>query len=268
MKSQEVTRGFSLISCLIPDRADTQVHISRFKLVTKAVPRGSQDPEYVRGAFARIADNYALANHLLSAGTDILWRRKAGRMVANLQPNRILDVATGTGDLALTMQRRCPGAEVMGVDFCEEMLQHARERGLRHTVVGDALDLPFEDGSFDVVTVAFGLRNMGNWEAGLHEMARVVRDGGHVLVLDFSLPRGVLQRPYAFYLNKLLPRMAGVITGERDAYEYLAGSIDRFPCGEAMLELFSRAGLQEREWLPLSAGIASIYTGQVAAPPS
>lgn len=264
MKFREVTREFSLISCPIPDRAGTQVHISRFRLVSKAVPRGSQDPEYVRGAFARIADKYVLANHLLSAGTDILWRRKAARMVADLQPTRVLDVAAGTGDLALAIQRHCPGAEVTGVDFCEEMLLHATKRGLRHTVVGDALDLPFEDGSFDVVTVAFGLRNMGNWEAGLHEMARVVRDGGHVLVLDFSLPRGVLQRPYAFYLNKLLPRIAGVITGERDAYEYLAGSIDRFPCGEAMLELFSRTGLQESEWLPLSGGIASIYTGQVA----
>ncbi len=102
MKSQEVTRGFSLISCLIPDRADTQVHISRFKLVTKAVPRGSQDPEYVRGAFARIADNYALANHLLSAGTDILWRRKAGRMVANLQ------ITAGQLKLAAVEIRRSP----------------------------------------------------------------------------------------------------------------------------------------------------------------
>ena len=104
---------------------------------------------------------------------------------------------------------------------------------------------------------------MENWEAGLREMGRVVRPGGHVLVLDFSLPRGVLRKPYVFYLNKVLPRIAGLITGERDTYEYLAGSIDRFPSGEAMLELFVEAGLEETRWIPLSAGIASIYVGQV-----
>ena len=114
---------------------------------------------------------------------------------------------------------------------------------------------------FDVATAAFGLRNMENWKEGLVEMGRVVREGGKVLVLDFSLPRGLLRRPYVFYLNKVLPRIAGMITGERDAYEYLAGSIDRFPSGESMLTLFESAGLLDPEWIPLSGGIASIYIG-------
>lgn len=224
---------------------------------------GGQDPAYVKGAFARLADNYVLTNHVLSVGTDILWRRKVGRMVAGWDPPKILDVATGTGDLALELQRRCPHAAVLGTDFCEEMLAHAKARGLRETMVADALHLPFEDACFDVVTVAFGLRNMENWEAGLREMARVVRDGGHVLVLDFSLPGGVLRKPYVFYLNKVLPKIAGMITKERDAYEYLAGSIDRFPSGDAMLGLFEEVGMKGVTWTPLSGGIASIYVGVV-----
>lgn len=226
-------------------------------------PVGGQDPGFVKGAFARIADRYVLTNHVLSAGTDILWRRKVGRMVAGWTPLKILDVATGTGDLALELQRRCPDADVLGTDFSREMLAHAKRRGLRETMVADALQLPFPDGRFDVVTVAFGLRNMADWEAGLREMARVTRSGGRVLVLDFSLPRGVLRGPYALYLNKVLPRLAGCLTGERDAYEYLAGSIEQFPSGERMVALFERAGLQEAKWLPLSFGIASIYVGRV-----
>lgn len=224
---------------------------------------GAQDPGYVKGAFSRIADKYVLTNHVLSLGTDVLWRKKVGRMVATWDPNSILDVATGTGDLALEMQRRCPGATVIGTDFCEEMLAQAKERGLQNTLVADALELPFEDGRFDAVTVAFGLRNMANWKAGLREMARVVRTGGKVLVLDFSLPKGVLRKPYAFYMKKVLPRIAGVITREKDAYEYLARSIEAFPSGEAMQALFREAGLQDPKWIPLSGGIASIYLGVV-----
>ncbi len=224
--------------------------------------REVQNPEFVKGAFARICKKYSLANHVLSMGTDILWRRKVGRLVAEHKPGRILDVATGTGDLALELQRSCPDADVMGADFCEEMLAIARDRGLKESLVADGLELPFEDDSFDVVTVAFGLRNMSDWKGGLQEMARVLRPSGLLLVLDFSLPEGLLRRPYAFYLNRILPRIAGLLTGERDAYEYLAGSIERFPSGGAMLDLFSEAGLREQAWKPLTKGIASIYTGK------
>ena len=224
--------------------------------------REVQNPEFVKGAFARICKKYSLANHVLSMGTDILWRRKVGRLVAEHKPGRILDVATGTGDLALELQRSCPDADVMGADFCEEMLAIARDRGLKESLVADGLELPFEDDSFDVVTVAFGLRNMSDWKGGLQEMARVVRPSGLLLVLDFSLPEGLLRRPYAFYLNRILPRIAGLLTGERDAYEYLAGSIERFPSGGSMLDLFSEAGLREQAWKPLTKGIASIYTGK------
>ena len=224
-------------------------------------PPGGQDPEFVKGAFDKIADKYVLTNHVLSAGTDILWRKKAGRIVAEWAPATILDVASGTGDLALELQARCPDADLIATDFCPAMLDHASERGVKKTQVADALALPFDDGAFDVVTVAFGLRNMANWEEGLREMRRVISPGGYLLVLDFSLPTGVLRKPYAFYLNKVLPKIAGVITCQRNAYEYLAGSIERFPSGPDMVAMWERCGYADVNWIPLTGGIASIYTG-------
>jgi demethylmenaquinone methyltransferase/2-methoxy-6-polyprenyl-1,4-benzoquinol methylase len=181
-------------------------------------------------------------------------------MVKAWEPKRILDVATGTGDLALEMQKVCPDSEIVATDFCEEMLAHAGRRGIKLTQVADALSLPYEDGAFDVVTVAFGLRNMADWEAGLREMARVCQ-GGHLLVLDFSLPKGPLGKPYGFYLNRVLPKIAGLLTGEGQAFEYLAGTIEKFPSGPAMVELFEKAGFEQAAARPLSGGIASVYTG-------
>ncbi|MDP0490451.1 MAG: ubiquinone/menaquinone biosynthesis methyltransferase [Verrucomicrobiota bacterium JB023] len=220
---------------------------------------GGQDAGFVKEAFAKIADRYVVTNHVLSAGTDILWRKKVGRIVSEWEPKRVLDVATGTGDLALEIQKACPNAEVIGTDFCEEMLAHATRRGVSRTMVADGTALPFEDQEFDVVTVAFGLRNMADWGKGLREMARVAKQ---VLVLDFSTPQGPLEKPYCFYLNKVLPKIAGALTGQGPAYEYLAGSIEKFPSGAAMQELFEENGLVDTRWIPLSGGIASIYTGR------
>lgn len=222
-----------------------------------------QDPKYVKEAFSRIADRYVVTNHVLSLGTDILWRKKVGSMVAEWKPERILDVATGTGDLALELQKKCPDAEVTGSDFCEEMLAFAAESGVQETVVADALSMPFDDDSFDVLTVAFGLRNMANWSDALKEMSRVIRPGGHLLVLDFSLPTGILRRPYRFYLNKVLPQIAGLITGERDAYEYLAGTIEKFPSGQDMCALIEANAFCDASCEPLTFGVASIYTAVV-----
>ncbi|MCP5535051.1 MAG: ubiquinone/menaquinone biosynthesis methyltransferase [Akkermansiaceae bacterium] len=219
-----------------------------------------QDPKYVKEAFSRIADRYVVTNHVLSLGTDILWRKKVGRIVADWEPGTILDVATGTGDLALEIQSKCPGAEVTGSDFCEEMLAYAADSGVRKTVVADAMNLPFEDDCYDVLTVAFGLRNMASWPDALKEMRRVLKPGGHLLVLDFSLPTGMLRGPYRFYLNKILPRIAGLITGEGDAYEYLAGTIEEFPSGEKMTVLIESCGFTDAVADPLTFGVASIYT--------
>jgi len=220
-----------------------------------------QDPKFVKGAFAKIADRYVVTNHVLSLGTDILWRRKVGRIVSRWNPEHVLDVATGTGDLALEIQKRCPEAKVLGTDFCPEMLAHATEGGVKETKVEDAMNLSFEDNTFDVVTAAFGLRNMEDWQKALREMGRVIKPGGHLLVLDFSQPSGFLRKPYGLYLNRILPKVAGLLTGQGGAYQYLAGSIGEFPYGEKMIELFKNAEFQDCECRSLSGGIASIYTG-------
>jgi demethylmenaquinone methyltransferase/2-methoxy-6-polyprenyl-1,4-benzoquinol methylase len=202
-----------------------------------------------------------MTNHVLSMGTDILWRKKVGRIVRDWKPEHVLDVATGTGDLALEIQKKCPDARVLGTDFCPEMLAHATKGGVQKTQVEDAMNLSFEDGTFDVVTVAFGLRNMENWQEALREMGRVIKPGGHLLVLDFSQPRGIFKKPYGFYLNKVLPKVAGLLTGQGGAYQYLAGSIGEFPYGDKMIGLFENADLRDCQCRPLSGGIASIYTG-------
>ena len=219
-----------------------------------------QDAGYVRDAFARIADRYVLTNHVLSCGADIWWRRVVASTVRSWKPSRLLDVASGTGDLALEIQDHCPELDVVASDFCAEMLAHAAERGVGRTVVADALHMPFADASFDVVTVAFGLRNMADYPAALREMRRVLRPGGHLLILDFSLPDGWLRGPYRWYLHRVLPHFAGWLTGQKDAYEYLGGSIESFPSGSGMGTLVESCGFTGFEAHPLSFGVVSMYT--------
>jgi demethylmenaquinone methyltransferase/2-methoxy-6-polyprenyl-1,4-benzoquinol methylase len=220
----------------------------------------SRDPEAVCAMFGRIARRYDLANHLLSGGADFLWRHRAAKIIAAWQPKRLLDLATGSGDLALAIQRRLPDAEIIAADFSPEMLEIAKGKGVRETVLADALHLPFEPGSFECVTVAFGLRNMADWDAALREMARVLCAGGHLLVLDFSVPTGALRSAYRFYLHRCLPLLASIVTGEKAAYDYLGGSIEKFPSGQAMLELIAKNGFTAATGEPLTGGIATIYT--------
>jgi demethylmenaquinone methyltransferase/2-methoxy-6-polyprenyl-1,4-benzoquinol methylase len=213
--------------------------------------------------FGRIARRYDLANHFLSGGADFLWRRRAAKIVEGWQPKRVLDLAAGSGDLALAIQRRLPDAAVIAADFSPEMLEIARRKGVRETVLADALHLPFETESFDCVTVAFGLRNMADWDAALGEMGRVLRAGGHLLVLDFSLPVGALRPAYRFYLHHCLPFLASVGTGQKEAYDYLGLSIEKFPSGREMVELIERNGFAKASAEPLTGGIATIYTAQL-----
>ena len=172
--------------------------------------------------FGCIARRYDLANHLLSCGIDFYWRRRAAEIVAGWRPHRIADLATGTGDLALALQKKMPDAEIVGVDFLPEMLDLARRKGVRQIVLADAMNLPFGDASFDCVTIAFGLRNLENWAAALAEMSRLLKTNGHLLVLEFSLPTTpILRAIYRFYLHRCLPLFGSLLTGTKTAYDYL-----------------------------------------------
>jgi demethylmenaquinone methyltransferase / 2-methoxy-6-polyprenyl-1,4-benzoquinol methylase len=219
-----------------------------------------QDAGFVRKAFDGIAERYVLTNHILSLGIDVLWRKATARLVAQWQPKWILDLATGSGDLASEVQRQCPDAHVLGGDFCPPMMEHAKRRGLSALTAADGMSLPFHDEQWDVVTIAFGLRNMASWPAALQESARVLKPGGHLVVLDFSLPKSRLLRgPYVWYLERVMPRIAGLVTGKPEAYEYLCKSIERFPSGQAMVELMQSNGFRKAEARALSGGIASLY---------
>lgn len=213
--------------------------------------------------FGSIAHRYDLANHALSCGFDFYWRKRASQIVQHWQPRRVLDLATGTGDLALTLQRKIPTAEIVGADFSEEMLAVARGKGLRHTALADARQLSFGDESFDVVTIAFGLRNLPDWAEGLREMRRVLRRGGHLLILEFSLPPAQPVRAlYRFYLHRWVPLLGSTLTNQKNAYDYLGESIENFPSGNAMLHLMKESGFEEAAAEPLTAGIVTIYTGR------
>lgn len=221
------------------------------------------DPAYVHSAFSAIASRYVAANHLLSLGMDIQWRARAVQMVAEWRPQRLLDIATGTGDLALDILRALPEVEVLGVDFCAPMLDIARRRGLENCLQADAMHLPLADGSYDAATVAFGLRNMPDYAAALREFRRVLRPGGHLLVLDLGIPEGIAAAPYRVYLHRVLPRIAACFAASAEAYTYLGQSIEAFPRGRAFLRLLEDAGYVAPVSVPLMGGIASIYTGQV-----
>lgn len=215
--------------------------------------------------FGRIAGRYDRANHLLSGGLDFFWRHRAASLVHAWKSVRVLDLATGSGDLALKLRATCPESLVVGADFCAPMLGEARRKGFANLVVADALHLPFATAGFDAVTVAFGLRNMASWPDALREMARVLEPGGHLLVLDFSVPPPPLRWLYRPYLHCFLPRIAGLVTGQVAAYEYLGASIESFPHGAAMCALIEQAGFRGARSDPLSGGIVSLYSAQRAA---
>lgn len=220
------------------------------------------DPTFVHAAFSSIASRYVTANHVLSLGADIAWRERAIKIIAEWKPRNLLDIATGTGDLALAIKKALPEVDVQGTDFCRPMLDVAVQRGLTNVFEADAMNLPLPDACFDAATVAFGLRNMADYEKALREFRRILRPGGHLLVLDFSLPTNLLAAPYRFYLHRVLPRIAGMLTGNAAAYDYLGDSIEQFPAGEAFTALLSRCGYTMPTALPLLCGIASIYTAE------
>jgi demethylmenaquinone methyltransferase/2-methoxy-6-polyprenyl-1,4-benzoquinol methylase len=215
----------------------------------------------VREMFSSIARRYDLANHLLSCGIDFYWRARAADIVAGWHPRHIADLATGTGDLALALQKRLPDADITGVDFVPEMLDLARQKGVQHVLMADAMKLPFPEASFDCLTIAFGLRNLEDCSAALTEMARVLNSNGHLLVLEFSLPTNlILRSAYHFYLHRCLPFIGSLLTQAKSAYDYLGDSIEEFPSGNAMCELMLANGYVSPTFEPLTGGVVTIYT--------
>ncbi|HET7710545.1 MAG TPA: bifunctional demethylmenaquinone methyltransferase/2-methoxy-6-polyprenyl-1,4-benzoquinol methylase UbiE [Thermoanaerobaculia bacterium] len=224
------------------------------------MPYTAPDPARIRTMFAAIASRYDRANNILSAGVHHLWRRRAVRYSGAGRGARVLDCATGTGDLAVAFHTVT--GRVVGTDFVAEMVHLARQKapGIPFSVA-DVTQLPFERDSFDIVSIAFGIRNVGNPAKGIEEMARVLKPGGRLVVLEFGQPPSpILRRIYDAYRTRLLPRVGGVITGHRDAYAYLDRSSAEFPSGEEFVALLKRsAPFVSADYQPLSFGIAWVY---------
>jgi demethylmenaquinone methyltransferase/2-methoxy-6-polyprenyl-1,4-benzoquinol methylase len=229
----------------------------------------------VRKMFGEIAGRYDLLNRTLSLGVDVWWRRVTVRTIAPDGEAPILDVCTGTGDLALAYARAAGKPRVIGSDFTHEMLVRAKAKSqsLGNSVdtaprpsflEADAQALPFADNIFQIVSVAFGLRNIADTRRGLREMIRVCRPGGSVAVLEFSQPRSrVFSAVYRLYFQHVLPRIGQLVSGSRlDAYHYLPESVGEFPCGEALCEIMRECGLAHVQCRPLTFGIATLYWGR------
>jgi len=227
--------------------------------------------EQIEAMFDAIAPRYDLLNRLLSLGIDRYWRTRAVRLLADEHPARVLDVATGTADLAVKAERMLHPREVVGLDLSAEMLAYGRAKldrlGLSpriSLVQGDAATPPFPDGHFDAALVAFGVRNFENLEAGLGGIRRVLRPGGRLVVLEFSRPRAFpIKQLYAWYNRHVLPRIGGLLSPEQSAYEYLPDSVAAFPDGPDFLERMRASGFESLHWTPLTFGIVSLYHGIV-----
>jgi len=224
----------------------------------------------VRAMFDNVAHRYDRLNHILSLGIDRLWRRRLGRIVARGRPRAILDLATGTGDMAIALARRIPGAHITGVDVSGGMLAigrakvaRARLGGRIDLVEGAAEALPLPDNNFDAATAVFGVRNFSDIEKGLGEMHRVLRPKGMAYVMEFSTPRvRIFSYLYRWYFHRVVPAVGGWISGDRRAYAYLPASVDEFPAPERFLEMMRRAGFGDCRAKNVFFGVAKIYIGK------
>ena len=233
---------------------------------TQVVDKSS---DRVRDMFAQIASKYDLMNHLLSLNVDKYWRSATVKRVHVSGQAPILDLCTGTGDLAFAFHRVHPQVPVVGADFCPEMLDVARQKQRRRHidnirfVEASAMDLPFDDDEFQVVSVAFGIRNVEDTDRGLAEIARVCRPGGQVAILEFSQPSvWPLNHLYQFYFRRILPRVGQMMaSNDKSAYEYLPSSVNEFPSGQAFAERLTAAGFRDIAVQPMTLGIATLYVG-------
>jgi demethylmenaquinone methyltransferase/2-methoxy-6-polyprenyl-1,4-benzoquinol methylase len=228
-----------------------------------AADRGTLPEPQVRAMFDRIARVYDLMNSVMTAGLHHAWRRRAADLAQVGPGDRVLDVATGTGDLAIELAKRVgPTGEVIGTDFSEEMLVHARGKapGLKFEW-GNALELGYADGEFAAATVGFGARNFSDLQQGLSEMARVVRPGGHVVILEITTPqRPPLSTFFSLWFDRLVP-LIGKVAGDSDAYDYLPNSVKRFPQPEGLAAVMERAGLEQIRWVLTAGGIIAMHVG-------
>lgn len=265
------------------------------KLVVGAAPQGANDPHSaahaVRDMFTSIAPRYDFLNHVLSFNVDRLWWRRASRTfeeVLSRPDARVLDLCCGTGDMTLALRRQAGKSsslgspQLLGVDFSHAMLRRALSKsvgvsadnsstGERSTngqsatprwVEADALNLPLPSGHFDLVTSAFGFRNLADYDAGLREIARVLRPGGECGILDFGDPNGAIGRLYRIYFKRVLPLIGTMISGVSGPYSYLPASVERFPEPEEMLARMRQAGFTEASWTPYTFGIAGLFRGK------
>ena len=224
--------------------------------------------EQIAAMFNSISGKYDFLNHFLSLGIDILWRKRAVRLLKKYQPKLILDIATGTGDFAIEALSLNP-EKIIGVDISEGMLSIGREKLIKKNLTdkiellsGDSEVLPFEDNFFDAVIVSFGVRNFENLEKGLSDMLRVLKPGGKVLILEFSKPKLFpFKQIYRFYFQWILPKIGKLISNNHAAYTYLPDSVEAFPDGDDFLNILYKIGFQKSQCTPLTLGISSIYSG-------
>ena len=225
--------------------------------------------EQIAQMFDNVSHRYDLLNHVLSGGIDILWRKKAIKMLRAEAPQTILDIATGTADFAIEALALKP-KKIIGVDISEGMLSYGRQKikkiGMESVIElrsGDSENLPFDDNSFDAIIVSFGVRNFENLAKGLADMNRVLKPGGTCLVLEFSKPKAFpFKQLYNFYFKNILPFVGKLISKDSAAYTYLPESVQAFPDGEDFLSIYQQAGFKNTKWIPLTFGVSSIYWGK------
>jgi demethylmenaquinone methyltransferase/2-methoxy-6-polyprenyl-1,4-benzoquinol methylase len=241
--------------------------------VVGAAPQGTNDPDSasraVREMFTSIAPRYDLLNHVLSMNVDRLWWNRAARTfsaILNNPNSKVLDLCCGTGDMTQALRRRGNrSAKIIGADFSHAMLQRATKKAAGNSlrwVEADALALPFESQSFDLITAAFGFRNLADYDQGLREIVRLLKPSGECGVLDFGEPRGLIGNLYRFYFKQVLPKVGTLISGVEGPYKYLPASVERFPEPAEMLERMRHAGFSEATWTPYTFGIAGLYRGR------
>jgi demethylmenaquinone methyltransferase / 2-methoxy-6-polyprenyl-1,4-benzoquinol methylase len=261
-------------------------------VVIGAAPEGAQDQESVgravREMFSSIAPRYDLLNHVLSFNVDRMWWRRTARTFMHIlyRPDvRVLDLCCGTGDMTFALRREagsgCRGRStsqqehprILGADFSHAMLQRATTKSFVQErssssqirpawIEADALRLPFPDEHFDLITSAFGFRNLADYDAGLREINRVLRPGGECGILDFAEPKGVMGAIYRVYFKQVLPRIGTLISGVRGPYAYLPASVERFPEPQEMMDRMKKAGFAEASWTPYTFAIAGLYRGR------